>query len=483
MELVNLKAIAPSSVRVILIDSQTELDVFNLNAGQTDYLTSIISNQNSPGAIRICPVNLYPDWLVFVFPDPEKKDASLTESYRQDGVEIQKWVNSNRLNDVILENHSQLPDRLFMTAEGIILSNYQFLPYFSEADKKRNSLSRMAVSTDQQERLRELEVLTEAVYKTRDLVNEPLSSLNAVKFADEIEKMAFKLGIGVEVMDKNQIEAMGMGGLLSVNLGSIDPPRFCVLDYNPENPLNEKPLVLVGKGIVYDTGGLSLKPTPNSMDHMKSDMAGAAAVTGVMYALAALNWPVRVVALIPITDNRPDGNAYVPGDVIRMHSGLSVEVLNTDAEGRMILADALSYAKKYDPELVIDMATLTGSAVMTVGSIGTVVMGTADEKIMKTLSESGHETFERTVELPLWDEYGKLMESEIADLKNIGGRDAGAITAGKFLQRFTDYPWIHMDIAGPAFLFAKEGYRGVGGTGTGVRLLIEFIKRQYLSVQ
>jgi len=483
MNLVNIEEIKSNSVRVILADSQTKLGVFNLNAGQTDYLKGIIGGQKSQGAIRICPINLYPNWLIFIFPDLEKKSASLAESYRQDGVEIQKWVNANRLNDVILEDHSQLPGRLFDTAEGIILSNYQFLPYFSEAEKKRNSLSRMAVDTDQQERIKELEVFTEAVCKTRDLVNEPLSTLNAVKFAEEIEKMASKLGIGVEVMDKAQIEELQMGGLLSVNLGSIDPPRFCVLDYNPENSLNEKPLVLVGKGIVYDTGGLSLKPTPNSMDYMKSDMAGAAAVSGVMYALAALNWPVRVIALLPITDNRPDGNAYVPGDVIRMHNGLHVEVLNTDAEGRMILADALSYAKKYDPDLVIDMATLTGSAVMTVGTIGTVVMGTADENIMKALKESGDETFERVVELPLWDEYAKLMESEIADIKNIGGRDAGAITAGIFLQRFTDYPWIHMDIAGPSFLHTKEGYRGVGGTGTGVRLLLEFIKRQYLLSQ
>jgi len=483
MKLVGPREIKSDLCRIILANSQTEISDFNLNAGQKDYLEAIKSNQGSTGAIRICPINMYPGWLVFVFPDIEKKNATLGESYRLDGVEIQKWVNINRLDEIILEDHSQLPDRLFKTAEGIILSNYQFLPYFSEVDKKRNSLARMAVDTDQQKQLKELEIFTEAVYKTRDLVNEPLSSLNAVKFADEIEKMAFKLGIGVEVMDKAKIEALGMGGLLAVNLGSIDPPRFCVLDYRPENPINEKPLVLVGKGIVYDTGGLSLKPTPNSMDHMKSDMAGAAAVTGVMYALAALNWPVRVVALIPITDNRPDGNAYVPGDIIRMHSGLNVEVLNTDAEGRMILADALSYAKKYEPELVIDLATLTGSAVMTVGTIGTLVMGTASETVIKTLEDSGNETFERVVELPLWDEYGKLMESEIADLKNIGGRDAGAITAGKFLQRFTDYPWIHMDIAGPSFLFTKEGYRGVGGTGTGVRLVLEFIKRQYLSAQ
>jgi len=214
---------------------------------------------------------------------------------------------------------------------------------------------------------------------------------------------------------------------------------------------------------------------------MKSDMAGAAAVVGVIYALSRLNWPVRVIGLIPATDNRPDGNAYAPGDIIKMHSGLFVEVMNTDAEGRMILADALSYAKKYDPDLVIDLATLTGSAAAAVGTIGTVAMGNAGKQIFDYLFEAGESSYERVVQFPLWEEYGKMLESENADLKNIGGREAGAITAGKFLERFTSYPWIHLDIAGPSFLHSVDGYRTVGGTGTGVRLLLEFIRRNYLS--
>lgn len=483
MELVGFKDLKSNAGRFILANSQTDLSSFSLDGGQTEYLENILKSQDSSGAIRLCPINLYPGWLVFIFPDTEKKSFSLTESYRKDGVEIQKWANANKLEEIILEDFSYQSDRLLKTAEGIILSNYQFLPYFSEAEKKSNSLKKMAVITDKEQQLKELSHIAEAVCRTRDLVNEPLSSLNAVSFSEEIEKMARKLGIGVEILDKAKIENLKMGGLLAVNRGSIDPPRFCILEYTPENPVNEKPLVLVGKGIVYDTGGMSLKPTPNSMDHMKSDMAGAAAVTGVMYALAAMDWPVRVVALIPATDNRLDGNAYVPGDVVHMHNGLFVEVLNTDAEGRMILADALSYAKKYDPELVLDVATLTGAATVAVGTIGTVIMGTADKDVMKSLADAGDETYERVVEFPLWDEYAELIESEIADLKNIGGKDAGAITAGKFLQRFTNYPWVHLDIAGPAFLFAKDGYRGVGGSGTGVRLIIEFIRKHYINAQ
>lgn len=483
MELVGLKDLKSNAGRIILANSQTDLSVFNLNAGQIDYLKEMADSQGSEGALRMCPVNLYPGWLMFVFPDTKKKDFGLAESFRQDGVAIQKWANENKLKEIVLEDHSQVPTRLYNTAEGIMLSNYQFLPYFTEADKKKNSLERLAVVSENQNQLKELKIISEAVHRTRDLVNEPLSTLNAVSFSEEIEEMCNNLGIGVEIMDKAKIEDLKMGGLLAVNRGSIDPPRFCVLDYAPENAVNEKPLVLVGKGIVYDTGGLSLKPTANSMDHMKSDMAGAAAVTGVMYALAAMNWPVKVIALIPATDNRPDGNAYVPGDVIQMHNGLFVEVLNTDAEGRMILADALSYAKKYDPDLVLDMATLTGSALMAVGSIGTVIMGTAGKDVMDSMEAAGDETFERVVEFPLWDEYAKLLESEIADIKNIGGKEAGAITAGKFLQRFIDYPWIHMDIAGPSFLFSKDGYRGVGGTGTGVRLILEFIRKHYINAQ
>lgn len=483
MELLGTNDQIAGAGKVILVNPNSPISGFSLNSIETAYLEKQRTELKSPGSNRYVSINQFPDWLLFVFPDSEKKDAALNESHRLDGVEIQKWANSNKLKALVLEDSCGNPERLWKTAEGIVLSNYQFLPYFSEADKKKNSLEKMMLPGVPEADLRELQIIAEAVCRTRDLVNEPLSALNAVKFAEEIENMALKMGMGVEIMDKAKIEALKMGGLLAVNKGSIDPPRFCVVEYSPEKPVNKKPLVLVGKGIVYDTGGLSLKPTPNSMDHMKSDMAGAAAVTGILYALAALNWPVQVVGLLPITDNRPDGNAYAPGDVIQMHSGLFVEVLNTDAEGRMILADALSYARKYDPDLVLDLATLTGSAVMSVGTIGTVVMGTADSGIMDTLEKAGAETYERVVEFPLWEEYGKMIESEIADIKNIGGRDAGAITAGKFLQRFTDYPWIHLDIAGPSFLFTKDGYRGVGGTGTGVRLVLDFIKKHYINAQ
>ena len=261
-----------------------------------------------------------------------------------------------------------------------------------------------------------------------------------------------------------------------MNQGSIDPPTFTVMKWEPDNATNTNPIVLVGKGVVYDTGGLSLKPTKDSMDYMKCDMAGGAVVAAVIYFAAKCRLPLNIIALVPSTDNRPDGNAYAPGDVIYMHSGHTVEVLNTDAEGRLLLADALSYAKEYQPELVIDVATLTGAAAMAIGQHGIVAMGNAKKPVFSALQRSGENVYERIVEFPLWEEYGESIKSDIADMKNIGAREAGAITAGKFLEKFVDYPWIHLDIAGPSFLSTSDHYRTKGATASGVRLLIDYLK-------
>jgi leucyl aminopeptidase len=250
------------------------------------------------------------------------------------------------------------------------------------------------------------------------------------------------------------------------------------MEWKPKKAKNKKPIVLIGKGIVFDTGGLSLKPTPNSMDIMKVDMGGAGTVIGAMQAIAANKLQVHVIALTPATDNRPSGNAYAPGDVITMHNGTTVEVLNTDAEGRLILADALSFAKKYNPELVIDLATLTGSAAATIGHYGIVSMHEDALKEHNRLKKSGDYTHERLAEMPFWSDYDSLIKSDIADIKNLGGAFAGAITAGKFLAHFADYPWIHLDIAGPAYTNLRYGYRGKGATGMGVRLLYHFIKNR-----
>lgn len=286
--------------------------------------------------------------------------------------------------------------------------------------------------------------------------------------------MAKEAGATVEVLNKQNITALKMGGLLGVNKGSHEPPTFTVMEWKPSDAVNKKPFVFVGKGVVYDTGGMNLKPG-DSMLNMKDDMSGAAAVAAVVSAVAKAKLPVYVVGLMPATDNRPGEQALVSGDIITMHNGMTVEVLNTDAEGRLILADALSYAKKYDPELVIDLATLTGAAVRAIGKFGAVAMQSNAAGQLEKLKLSGFEVYERLAEFPMWDEYGEQIKSDLADLKNLGPAEAGMITAGKFLEKFTSYPYIHLDIAGPAFIEKRDAYRGQGGTGFGVRLLFDFL--------
>jgi leucyl aminopeptidase len=369
-------------------------------------------------------------------------------------------------------------DAILYIAEGLLLSSYQFIKYFKDAEKKQIGLKELFFPEDiNAKKLDELTAIIKAVFWARDRVNEPVSHLNATQLANHISLLGEETGLAVQILEKTQIESLKMGGLLAVNKGSIDPPTFTIVEYKPEKAINKKPIVLVGKGVVYDTGGLSLKPTPASMDVMKSDMAGAACVVGAIYLAAMQKLKVHVIALIPATDNRPGMNAYTPGDVITMYDGTTVEVLNTDAEGRMILADALAYSNKYKPELVIDAATLTGAAVKAIGTRASVIMGNADDKVFQALEKSGQDVHERVVRLPFWDDYATEIKSTIADLKNLGGPNAGMITAGKFLEHFVKSPYIHMDIAGPAWLDGKEDYKGQGGTGTGIRLLYNFLKK------
>lgn len=376
---------------------------------------------------------------------------------------------------ISLEIIADASEKAMAFAEGLALASYKFNKYFTK--KEDDSVQSILLSGSFGEaHLQELNAVVQATFLARNLVNEPLSYLTAKRLGKEATKAGEKFGFKVEVLNKKKIESLKMGGLLAVNRGSIDPPSFSILEYKGEGATNEKPIVLVGKGVVYDTGGLSLKPTPNSMDSMKSDMGGAAAVIGAISAAAANKLPIHVIGLVPATDNRPGLNAYVPGDVVKMFDGSTVEVLNTDAEGRMLLADALAYAKNYKPDLVVDLATLTGAAAIAIGKYGVVAMGTAEEEDFHKLQVSGNTAYERIARFPFWEEYDDLLKSTIADQKNIGGREAGAITAGKFLEKFTDYPWIHIDIAGPAFLNAADHYRSQGGTGVGVRLMYNFLK-------
>ena len=458
--------------RIILIRKGQEPDGYISDPQEKAYILKRLAGEKNVAMLNRL------DHLVF-YRSLEKEDAALgarLENARKAGFEIHSMLIDHDVSSLTLINGGIDPEECIAFAEGLALTNYQFLKYLSEDRSKAHSLNELLLHDEEltEDHVKNLAHLVQAVYLTRDLVNEPLSFLTAGQLAAEIEKMGLASGFSVEVFNKKKIESLKMGGLLAVNKGSIDPPSFSILTWKPAYAVNDRPIVLVGKGVVYDTGGLSLKPTHDSMDYMKCDMGGAAAVAGAFYALAKNQLPLWVVGLVPATDNRPDGNAYVPGDVITMYDGTTVEVLNTDAEGRMILADALSYAKQYDPELVIELSTLTGSAHMAIDKYGMVGMGNASREVMENLKASGEYTSEKVAEFPFWDEYKEQLKSEIADLKNIGGKYGGAITAGKFLEHFTEYPYIHLDIAGPSFNKSVFNYRGKGGSGVGVRILYNF---------
>jgi leucyl aminopeptidase len=413
----------------------------------------------------------------------KKPTPDLTlEALRKAGHQLQGQLKKEKTAEVFIHNLSENAEAALTLAEGLFLSAYEFEGYKTdEKSRKPAALTRITLVGDaaSDNKVTELQHILEGVVFARDLVNAPLNKLNAQQLAERFAEVGDQAGYTTDILDMAHIESLRMGGLLAVNLGSPEPPTFSIMEWKPEGAQNERPYVLVGKGVVYDTGGLSLKPTPNSMDMMKCDMAGGAAVAGVLYALAKNNVPLHVIGLVPATDNRPGGLAYVPGDVLTMHSGLTVEVKNTDAEGRLLLADALSFAKKYHPELVIDLATLTGAAVRAVGTEAAAVMGTADAETTAQLLAAAHHVHERLVEFPLWDDYADHMKSDIADLSNLGKADAGHISAAKFLERFIEgTPWFHLDIAGPAFITAADSYRGKGGTGTGVRLVYEFLTKR-----
>lgn len=411
---------------------------------------------------------------------PELKDDFIqdAEAFRKAGHQVAQEAITLHLEElqVVYEGLEAYAPLAF--AEGMALSAYQFDAYKKSDDQKAITLKEaVLVSSEIEERsIALLNIVVESVHRTRDWVNMPLSHLNATKLAELAEEQGKANGIAVEVFSKGKIEALKMGGLLAVNKGSIDPPTFTIMEWKPEEAINENPYILVGKGVVFDTGGMNIK-TGQFMENMKSDMAGAATMANTLVAIAKAKLPLHVIALLPATDNRVNGNAYVTGDVITMYDGTSVEVINTDAEGRMILADALAYAKKYDPLMVFDAATLTGAAMRAIGSHGVVAMGNAPEE-MNQLKTSGENVYERIAEFPFWDEYSEELKSDIADCKHLAGAEGGAIHAGKFLEKFTNYPYIHLDIAGVAHVTANKGYHGKGGTGIGVRLLFDFFCNQ-----
>ena len=416
--------------------------------------------------------------LKLVLPVYDPSGWELSEKVRKMGAKFCSILNEHKAKHAFITSFDK--HLTLAMAEGILLANYQFLKYFTDKKKRSNSLQNVHVLADtlNSSEIVYANTVIESTFIARDLVNEPQSFLNAIQLSEEFKKIGKDAGFNVEVWNESRIAAQKMGGILAVNKGSKIPPTFNIMEYKPKNAVNKKPIVLVGKGVVYDTGGLSLKPTPMSMDPMKCDMAGSAVVVSVLNAVAKLDLPLHVVGLVPATDNWIGENSYAPGDVITMYSGTTVEVLNTDAEGRLVLADALHFAKKLNPMLVCDFATLTGAAVRAIGPYASAFMAKADDTLKQSIFESSYSVFERLVEFPLWNEYADELKSEIADMSNLGKGEGGQISAAKFLEHFTDYPWMHFDIAGPAYTHSADAYKPKGGTGVGVRLMIDFLVKQ-----
>jgi len=408
--------------------------------------------------------------------DSEKPNNETLENLRRAAADIHKMLTDEKIECVAVTGEGVIPEEVVAFVEGLHMADYKFDKYKT---KKDGHIKEVVVSQHilENKDLTENVNLWRRIDVCRDWVNEPVMYLNAPKFADIIAAEAKKVGnVKCTVLEQRKIESLKMGGLLAVNRGSEDEARFVVLEYKPANRLNKKPIALVGKGVMYDTGGLNIKPN-DYMTEMKSDMAGAATMASALFAAAENHLPVYLMAFLPMTDNRPGKNAYAADDILTMYDGTTVEITNTDAEGRLLLADAIAYADQQDPELIIDAATLTGAAVRTFGTGAIAVMQQDADKYYNLLSIMGNQVYERLAPLPFWKEYDKMLKSNVADMINCNlNSQAGTITAGRFLAHFAHHPYIHLDIAGVAYYGKPESFYGVGASGYGIRLLYAFFQ-------
>lgn len=373
-------------------------------------------------------------------------------------------------------------ERCAAVAEGMLLADYRFDRYRTgNGEKEASRPLAVGMLCDQRDALDGMTVAlanaaitARAVNLARDLVNEPGNVKSPAYLAGQARQAATGAGFTCTVLGRDELEREGCGALLGVAQGSVREPQLIVMEYRGAAQ-EEAPLALVGKGVVFDSGGISLKPV-EKMDEMKSDMAGGAAVIATMQAAAELRLPVNLVGVVPAVENLPSGTAYRPGDILTSLSGQTIEILNTDAEGRLILADALTYVQRFKPRLVIDIATLTGGCVVALGHHATAVLGN-HPPLVEALRAAGERSGERLWELPLWAVYEQQIKSEVADVKNTGGRFASSITAAAFLQRFAkECRWAHLDIAGTAWVEPARPCHPRGGSGVGVRLLLDFLR-------
>ena len=375
-------------------------------------------------------------------------------------------------------------DMIAMIAMGAKLRAYRFDNYLTKGREHDKLLSKAmkivfgaANLTEMRKAWKRADGVSDGVLLARQLVNEPANELGPVEFAKQAEKLK-PLGVDVEVLGDREMKKLGMNALLGVAVGSEKPARMAIMRWNGGKK-SDKPLAFIGKGVVFDTGGISIKPS-GGMEDMKGDMGGAAAVTGLMHALAARKAKANVIGIIGLVENMPDGKAQRPGDIVTSMSGQTIEIINTDAEGRLVLADALWYCQdKFKPKFMINLATLTGAILVALGKEHAGIFSNDDE-LSENLTKVGLLTDEKVWRLPLHEEYDKLIDTKNADMKNTGGRFAGSITAAQFLQRFVnDVPWVHIDVAGTAMGSKTNEYNQSWGSGYGVRLLDRLVSEFY----
>src|SRR3989337_2464721 len=366
----------------------------------------------------------------------------------------------------------------YAVAEGAILGLYRFSKYKVKEDANSRNIEELRVIEEERADVKRAEegvmharIVAESVNFAQDLINHPANDMTPAILAETARKMAAANKMKCTVLSRPQIERLGMGAFLGVAKGSQEPPKFIILEYNGGKK-GGKPIVLVGKSITFDSGGISLKPS-EGMGKMKYDMSGGAITLGVLRAASMLRLPLNLVGLLPATENMPSGTASRPGDVLRSMSGRTIEIISTDAEGSLALADALFYATRYKPRWIIDIATLTGACVVALGNHATGMLGN-DEELKERVVKAGEKVWERVWAMPLWDDYFEQIKSPIADMKNSGGREGGVMTAAILLSKFVEgYPWVHLDIAGVAWNDKERAYSPVGASAIGVRLIAQ----------
>lgn len=419
------------------------------------------------------PDNIKPKRILFV--GLGKKEDISAEKIRQAGGDSLTFLRDKIMKNLALSTNLiySLKQKPTDFIEGALLGLYTFKKYIKEKENK--SLTAITIISKDKKELRDdlkwVKAVSSSVNFSRDLINTPANDMTP-KHLSLIALTLKNNKTSVKILDKKDVQRLGMGAYLAVVRGSNEPPKFIVIEYKGSQ---KQPIVLIGKSITFDSGGLSIK-SAEGMEKMKYDMAGGAAVLGVLKAVSLLKIPVHLIGILPATENLPDGSATKPGDVVKTINGKTIEIINTDAEGRLTLADAIGYAKRYNPRYIIDIATLTGACSIALGNEAIAMMGN-DKNLMNKIKKSGERTYERVWEMPIFDEYKEYIKSDIADLKNSGGKSGSLVSSAFFLSEFAGKtPWVHLDIAGTAWKEKDTPYIPKGATGVGVRLILDLLK-------